>query len=49
MRAIIPFVIVVLMSTLALAQSLPAPHAITDPKQISSKPNARVDQRSQSL
>ena len=49
MRAIIPFAIVVLMSIFAVAQSLPVPHAITDPKQISSKPNARVDQRSQTL
>jgi dipeptidyl aminopeptidase/acylaminoacyl peptidase len=49
MRAIIPFAIVVLMSIFAVAQSLPVPHAITDPKQIISKPNAKVDQRSQSL
>jgi dipeptidyl aminopeptidase/acylaminoacyl peptidase len=35
------------MSTVveATAQSLPAPQAITDPKQISSKPNAQVDPR----
>jgi dipeptidyl aminopeptidase/acylaminoacyl peptidase len=49
MRANIPFAIVILMSTFALAQSLPVPQAITDPKQITSKPNARVDQRAQSL
>src|SRR6202167_5596424 len=41
------FAIVILMSTVveATAQSLPAPQAITDPKQISSKPNAQVDPR----
>ncbi|HUJ95161.1 MAG TPA: LpqB family beta-propeller domain-containing protein, partial [Terriglobales bacterium] len=31
------------MSTLVLAQSLPVPAAITDPKQITSKPDARVE------
>jgi dipeptidyl aminopeptidase/acylaminoacyl peptidase len=31
------------MSTIALTQTLPAPQAITDPKQISSKPNANVE------
>ena len=49
MRAIIPFAIVMSMSTLTLAQTLPAPKAITDPKQISSKPNAQVEQNQQSL
>src|SRR3954454_12800336 len=28
------------------AQSLPAPHAVTDPKKVSSKPNAQVEPRS---
>jgi dipeptidyl aminopeptidase/acylaminoacyl peptidase len=37
------------MSTLGLAQNLQAPQAITDPKQISSKPNAQVEQNQQSL
>ncbi|MGA9354076.1 MAG: S9 family peptidase [Terriglobales bacterium] len=43
------FAIVVLMTTSALtpsfahAESLPAPHAITDPKQITSKSDARVE------
>jgi dipeptidyl aminopeptidase/acylaminoacyl peptidase len=32
-----------IMSTLTLAQNLPAPQAVTDPKQISSKPNAQVE------
>jgi dipeptidyl aminopeptidase/acylaminoacyl peptidase len=31
------------MTTLALTQTLPAPQAITDPKQIASKPNAQVE------
>jgi len=37
------------MSTLAIAQTLPAPHAITDPKQVTSKPDAEVEQGEQSL
>jgi dipeptidyl aminopeptidase/acylaminoacyl peptidase len=48
MRFSIPFVIVILMSTvvaetIVTAQTLPAPQAITDPKQIASKPNAQVE------
>jgi len=43
MRILILFVIVIAMSTLALAQTLPAPQSITDPKQIASKPNAQVE------
>ncbi len=43
------FIIFLLMSTFASAQTLPVPQAITDPKQISSKPNAKVEQNSQSL
>jgi len=43
--------ILVLVSVMSLgakisAQTLPAPHAITDPKQIASKPNAQVEPRS---
>ena len=49
MRPIIPFVLVTLMSTLAPAQTLPVPHAITDPKQITSTPSALVEQNQQSL
>src|SRR5258706_3977653 len=50
MRTFIPFAIVILMSTvvtetIASAQTLPAPKAITDPKQIASKPNAQVEPR----
>jgi dipeptidyl aminopeptidase/acylaminoacyl peptidase len=37
------------MSTSALAQALPVPQIITDPKQIASKPNANVEQSQQSL
>jgi dipeptidyl aminopeptidase/acylaminoacyl peptidase len=37
------FAIVILMTTYALTQTLAAPQAITDPKQIASKPNAQVE------
>jgi dipeptidyl aminopeptidase/acylaminoacyl peptidase len=43
MRILTPFVMVVLMSVLTVAQSLPSPQVITDPKQIASKPDARVE------
>jgi len=45
MRTLIPFVMVVVVTTTmtVLAQTLPAPQAITDPKLITSKPDARVD------
>jgi len=43
MRILSTFVMVVLMSILAASQTLPAPQAITDPKQIASKPDARVE------
>jgi dipeptidyl aminopeptidase/acylaminoacyl peptidase len=48
MRTIIVFAIFTLMSSLAevSAQTLTAPKAITDPKQISSKPSAVVEPRS---
>ena len=49
MRLYILFAIVIFMSTVvadASAQTLPASQAITDPKQISSKPNAQVEPRS---
>ena len=49
MRTLAPFAIVILMSTVvseAAAQTLPAPQAVTDPKQISSKPSAQVEPRS---
>src|SRR5260370_8478732 len=43
MRILSLFVMVVLMSVLATPQTLPAPQAITDPKQIVSKSDARVE------
>jgi len=43
MRILHLFVMVVLMSVLAESQTLPAPNAITDPKQIASKADARVE------
>jgi len=43
MRTFGPFVMVVLMSILTASQTLPAPQPITDPKQIASKPDARVE------
>jgi dipeptidyl aminopeptidase/acylaminoacyl peptidase len=51
MRPLSLFAIVILMSTvvaatIATAQTLPAPVAVTDPKQIASKPNAQVEPRS---
>ena len=42
MRTLCLFVIV-LMTMIAHAQTLPAPQAVTDPKQIASKPDARVE------
>jgi dipeptidyl aminopeptidase/acylaminoacyl peptidase len=49
MRILILLAIVAFMSTIASAQILPVPQAITDPKQITSKPNANVEQFQQSL
>ena len=49
MRACVPFAIVIIMSTVVVetaAQTLPVPEAVTDPKKISSKPNAQVQPRS---
>ena len=43
MRILSPFVMVVLMSVLTESQTLPAPNAISDPKQIASKADARVE------
>jgi dipeptidyl aminopeptidase/acylaminoacyl peptidase len=43
------FAIVVLMSTLAVSQTLTPPKAITDPKQITAKPDANVEQGEESL
>src|ERR1700736_3860024 len=50
MRTVALFAIVILMNTVVaettVAQTLPAPQAVTDPKQIASKPNAQVEPRS---
>src|ERR1700756_1401831 len=49
MRAFVLFAILIFVSTVVAessAQTLSAPKAITDPKQISSKPNAQVEPRS---
>ncbi len=42
-RRCLNFAMVILMSTFATAQTLPAPSAITDPKLVASKPNASVE------
>jgi dipeptidyl aminopeptidase/acylaminoacyl peptidase len=49
MRTSILLITVISMSTFIPAQTLPVPQAITDPKQITSKPNAQVEQNQQSL
>src|SRR5262249_49984101 len=49
MRTLLCFAIFLVMTTLTLAQTLPAPTAISDPKQVTSKPNADVEQGEQSL
>ncbi len=49
MRLLTLFAIVIAMSTVVAetaAQTLPVPEAITDPRKVSSKPNAEVDPRS---
>src|SRR5271168_3009969 len=43
MRLLSPFVMVVLMNVVASAQTLPAPNAVTDPKQIYLLRDARVE------
>src|SRR4051794_14484832 len=49
MRTLFCFVMVSVMSTLSFSQTLPAPTAISDPKQVTSRPNADVEQGEQSL
>ena len=54
MRNFMSFAIVIFMSAIVshvstVAQTLPVPQAMTDPKQITSKPNANVEQSQQSL
>jgi dipeptidyl aminopeptidase/acylaminoacyl peptidase len=43
MRTLFLFAIVIVMTTVAEPQTLPVPQAVTDPKQIASKPNAQVE------
>lgn len=43
MRSLLLFVIVVSMASSAFSQTLPGSQAVTDPKQVSSKPNAQVE------
>src|SRR5512135_3271636 len=49
MRTPILLAVFISMSALALPQNLPAPPAISDPKLITSTPNANVEQNQQSL
>ncbi len=49
MRIVLLFAMVMSMSTIALPETLPIPQAITDPKQITSKPSADVEQNEPSL
>ena len=46
---LVVFIFLLAMATPGSSQTLIAPEAITDPKQISSKPNAQVEQNQQSL
>jgi len=43
MRTLCWFVMVILMTTFVRSETLPAPQAVTDPKQIASKQDARVE------
>src|SRR6266700_946566 len=49
MNGLLRFAIVIAMSTVVLSQSLTQPEAITDPKQITAKPDADVEQGEESL
>jgi len=49
MRIFLLFVMVLAMSATALPETLSVPQAITDPKQVTSKPSAQVEQNEQSL
>ena len=49
MRTLILVALASTMTTLLPAQTLPVPQAITDPKLITSKPDAQVEQNQQSL
>jgi dipeptidyl aminopeptidase/acylaminoacyl peptidase len=49
MNIFVPSLLVLIMTTLAFPQLLTPPHAITDPRQITSKPDADVEQGEHSL
>ena len=49
MRTLVPFAIVLIMSTAAASQTLPVPQAVTDPKKITAKSNLEVEQFQQNL
>ena len=49
MNGLLRFAMVIAMSTVAVSQSLSEPQAITDPKQITAKPDADVEQGEESL
>ncbi len=49
MNGLLRFAMVIAMSTVAVSQSLTQPQAITDPKQITAKPDADVEQGEESL
>jgi dipeptidyl aminopeptidase/acylaminoacyl peptidase len=49
MNALLRFATVITMSTVAVSQSLTQPQAIADPKQITAKPDADVEQGEESL
>ncbi|HEY8671238.1 MAG TPA: hypothetical protein VIL63_10400, partial [Terriglobales bacterium] len=49
LKRLLPFAMVVSMSMVAAAQILSPPQAITDPKQITAKPDADVEQGEDSL
>ena len=49
MRFLILLVMVMSMSTIVFPETLPVPQAVTDPRQITSKPSAEVEQNEPSL
>ena len=49
MRTLVPFAMVLFMSTAVASQTLPVPQAVTDPKAITAKSNLEVEQFQQNL
>src|SRR5215471_16823669 len=49
MKILLIFLLVLVMGTLVVSQALTPPHAVTDPKQITAKPDADVVQGEESL